>query len=679
MNVNDIFLTGHEVTSVSKFGTDGDLIVEGVFASTNRDVDGDVFDKDFLKSMTKSLNQNRPVYLNHWYHTAPIGKVIKAVYEELEDGSALVKGTVVVDTSDDDLKHRINQGLIRYFSVGGHVTDTEMIKSSGKDTRLLKEGKVLELSLTPVPINIGAAMAVSKGLISDIDFENVRKNREFIKSIICNDGVCTVHDFNDNVIFFEDSNMNKGNVSNSNINSKKTIDSEHKKVVGSGNETEVNMPSAETMRSDINVHSQSNKTAENDVKIPPRASDTMSEATNQPYSGNNEYFEQHKSEIIEKGDLDPKDTYDDKIAEEEYAKHNSNPRGANYYEDGGGTYPEDGSINSVDEASNRFIRETNEISGSKSKVATVTKAVVSTLTKGQFAEMVNDIFHMFKSSEPYQTSNESKIEALHRFIEQKDRFRKGSIFRQGMDDEIAHMIKSIKNVDIKRDSLDGLLFGHILANHQSDYVNYVKSVMDRDKINKSDCGMKKAEMEEEIVEEEAPTAEEIVEEEAMTEEPAPTEAPVEPAVDGGEDVEAFYQALEQDEAVVAIAQQLEQAVQAGDEAQIQELASQLYMEMERIAQEMGLDDVPAEVKDALGMTEQEPVDGGMGIEEEGFGKGFSDAEIRKSVQDAITEARQHARPKSRVMQKSVGSAVAARNAELDPLANQLANFTRQFS
>jgi len=137
---------------------DDAIFVEGIATDTTRDVQGDVATEEFLKKVAYDLNQGLPVLLNHDGRKT-IGEVLEA---ELRDDNKKVWVRAVIDTADPDVRKGILNNRIKFFSVGGWVTKAQDTSINGRPTKLCMDGKVVELSVTPVPINHTAMFRLTK-------------------------------------------------------------------------------------------------------------------------------------------------------------------------------------------------------------------------------------------------------------------------------------------------------------------------------------------------------------------------------------------------------------------------------------------------------------------------------------------------------------------------------------
>lgn len=96
------------------------------------------------------------------------------------------------------------------------------------------------------------------------------------------------------------------------------------------------------------------------------------------------------------------------------------------------------------------------------------KTFVAGLNKVQKATLVDLILHGFSTESLSQTATESDVEAIHRLLEQRNRFRKGSGWFKNYEDEIVHILKGLDTTDTERDPLDQLIVGHLVSPYHID-------------------------------------------------------------------------------------------------------------------------------------------------------------------------------------------------------------------
>ena len=108
----------------------------------------DLIEPEALKSAVQYLNKFSTVLFNH-NPDRPIGKVEKA---EVRGNNIWVR--VLISEHEDEIWHKILEGVINAFSISGSVEDYEYRSLPGKGTvRVIKSFSIYEISLVTVPAN----------------------------------------------------------------------------------------------------------------------------------------------------------------------------------------------------------------------------------------------------------------------------------------------------------------------------------------------------------------------------------------------------------------------------------------------------------------------------------------------------------------------------------------------
>lgn len=112
----------------------------------------------------------KAVYLNHDYNALPVGACRRLQVKD--GGRSLYAATYVARSAlGDDLLTAIEDGIINGFSVGFIATDygpptSEETKSYGMCDNVIRKGRLIEYSITPMPACPDALVEmVSKGMI----------------------------------------------------------------------------------------------------------------------------------------------------------------------------------------------------------------------------------------------------------------------------------------------------------------------------------------------------------------------------------------------------------------------------------------------------------------------------------------------------------------------------------
>jgi len=442
---NKTFITGENVKSLVKMEYDGDVIFEGIFASNDRDIQGDIIDKTMLKQMNNNLNTGAPVFLNHFYHRPAVGKVLKSEYmEDPNTGRAWIWGRGVVDSADADFKRQVADGRYKYISVGGHLDDYEMEKSAdGKSTRRCKSGKALEISLTAVPINISAGMTLAKGQINDEITDQIIENNNLMKAIFSMD---------------EDE---QGKLTKLNYHEVEFIPISEQSMLQKGEVGEFKKLDEKPSKSSIEF-GHGTKVGEEDLEkyYNPKVSGFITSKDVDPLNVSDEHSQEflskHKTSVIESNEKHDDFGFVDKNSESFLNKTSiSDPAAPNKYDPG----------NSVDKNSNSWI-------------LSQAKTFVSGLDSMQKAVLVDLIFHDFNTDKLYATSGESQPNVIHRLLHQKNSYAKAGGFSNIIGQELTALLKSLDWRNSDNNMYDRLVLDHILGpNHIEEVKDYLTKSM----------------------------------------------------------------------------------------------------------------------------------------------------------------------------------------------------------
>jgi hypothetical protein len=432
------FVTGHQIEKAMSFGRNSDILIEGIFATNDRDVQGDVITPTMLKKMVSTFEQPQPtpLYLNHYYHRPAIGKVLKAEYQEdPETGRAWVWGQALIDTNDSEIKKQIADQRIRNFSVGGHLTDYQMgYDSNGKQTRYCTDGHILELSVTPAPINIMAGFTLAKGSLLYEGLEIFKALVDhYPETIDPNDELLIkVENFNFNNIANEADEMNE--IQKGNVSDFKKLSDKPKEDVKFGEGTKYGEENLESYVDPGNPRNSKNadELNQNDKK---------------------ELWNKTSTSAADKGG-------DDLGFVDESANKFINRQGNRTGEataNSHGPYEPGNSVDDTgEELFNRF------------------KSGYQNLNRVQKAAMVDIILHGFPINDSFQVENETDFESIHRLTEQKNRFRKGGKQYEGVVDEIIYILKGADWKRVESDPFERLIFSHLLGDHLPEFNEFLK-------------------------------------------------------------------------------------------------------------------------------------------------------------------------------------------------------------
>jgi hypothetical protein len=608
--MRNAFVTGYPVSKLAKL-EDGDVIIEGKAATNHRDVQGDMISKGMLRKIADSLNSGRPLYLNHYYHTPPIGQVLKARYMEDED-EAYVWVRAVIDTNDSEIKRNAAAGRMPYFSIGGHLLDYKMNKAGGKETRECLDGNILELSITPAPINIMAGYTIAKGSIIDL-----QHNLAMFKSIIEN---------------YDSENYNKINIDSIEFKDVEFVKSEESNMEGkSGKATGFTDVKEKTHR-DTPVFGENGGTPGVTGELP---------SLGNGFNGQTKFAEENTDKFVKpstRGDSRVVDPLNYTANKEVFEGHDSKaiPTGEDYNDFGGNSEG-----NGLDPHSNSWIGSqnsatssvTNPSSGASPEPGNATdktgstwlekhhsdyegmKKSIMTWDKAHKAALVDALLHDFGSTNIYQEDYESDIEAMHRLIElgqSPKRFRKGGRQREMLESEIIQIAKATDFTQVERSLYDRMFIGHLMGMHLGDFEKYLKAAGYEDE--ESDPMAESAES--------APPSPQV-----ESGAPPAQEMPPEASAGGGQ-ADEFQQLVESDpefqQAVIAILQKYGLVDESGQPIQ----------GSNPDAEEQATEEIKQLFEQYNGQDEQPAPSGPV----PSMAKSMTDMDIRKAARDAFDEA-----------------------------------------
>lgn len=141
-------------------GEDGSLTITGIASTTNDDLEYDVISQDAIKSMKEqatSLN----LHADHgWNMDDVIGTIIEVL--DTDDDTLAIKAKILPEYATK-VKEKLDFGISLGLSIGGSVLDYEEQIHGW----LIKDMKLIEISLTPLPANWDTmgTVTTSKGLV----------------------------------------------------------------------------------------------------------------------------------------------------------------------------------------------------------------------------------------------------------------------------------------------------------------------------------------------------------------------------------------------------------------------------------------------------------------------------------------------------------------------------------
>ncbi|MEW6556021.1 MAG: HK97 family phage prohead protease [Elusimicrobiota bacterium] len=131
---------------------EGNWIVEGLCATSDLDLQGDIITQRALELSAKDLEEYSTVLHNHNEDEA-IGKVIRS--ESVEDGLWL---KVFISKTVPDIWQKIKEGVLNKFSIRGKVLEAKKtwIEKLQKFVKFILRMKLVEASIVAVPANAKA-------------------------------------------------------------------------------------------------------------------------------------------------------------------------------------------------------------------------------------------------------------------------------------------------------------------------------------------------------------------------------------------------------------------------------------------------------------------------------------------------------------------------------------------
>lgn len=138
-----------------------DLIITGIASTTNKDLQNEVMTKEAIQSMQKQVvGLNLHIDHNHDYDGA-IGVITDATITEKNE---LIITAKVFPTYAKDIRERLEFGMNLGLSIGGFM------ERNPQNPQVIKDIKLLEVSLTPIPANndsYGSVQIVKGVVVSD--------------------------------------------------------------------------------------------------------------------------------------------------------------------------------------------------------------------------------------------------------------------------------------------------------------------------------------------------------------------------------------------------------------------------------------------------------------------------------------------------------------------------------
>lgn len=132
--------------------------IEGFAATNDIDRHEEIITSDVLKTGAKSLAENTSVFLNHKWHSLPIGKVLESKFVQSE-GKAGIFVKVGISKAVPTVFQLVKDGSLNKFSVGGMLTDFEVDEET--DIGQITGFDIFEVSVVGIPANPAASFGTA--------------------------------------------------------------------------------------------------------------------------------------------------------------------------------------------------------------------------------------------------------------------------------------------------------------------------------------------------------------------------------------------------------------------------------------------------------------------------------------------------------------------------------------
>jgi HK97 family phage prohead protease len=153
-------------TKAQVYEDDGSLYIEGFAANSLPDRQDEFFDPQAFDASVKSFLETNPVLLYHHDPSKALGRVL-----ELEKKPEGLWMKAVIDPPSpgswaEDIYSKVKRGTIKGLSVGGKFYRRLV---GGKP--FIHRADLMEISVTPLPVNAQTLLAVAGKAFADDDFD----------------------------------------------------------------------------------------------------------------------------------------------------------------------------------------------------------------------------------------------------------------------------------------------------------------------------------------------------------------------------------------------------------------------------------------------------------------------------------------------------------------------------
>jgi len=147
----------------------GELIIEGLANTTDKDRQGDIVSKDAWARGISNYLKN-PIILAFHDHSKPVGKMID--HKVLPNGLSI---TAKISSAASEIYQLIQDGVLSAFSVGFQILDAEYEPDT--DAFIIKDLELMEISVVSVPANADALFSIRKSL-TDEEIKSFTKEKD---------------------------------------------------------------------------------------------------------------------------------------------------------------------------------------------------------------------------------------------------------------------------------------------------------------------------------------------------------------------------------------------------------------------------------------------------------------------------------------------------------------------
>ena len=157
--------------------SDEENIIEGIASTFKEDLEGDIIHPgSFTKTLKERVPAGRVPFFNSHRNTceAVLGTVISA--KETPEG-LFFRAKLSLAASVQDIKAKMIEGHLKFLSIGFQTLKQDFTEAvvHGRRvfTRHIREVRLWEISLVPIPVNEGTGITHIKGLLGGLSLDDV--------------------------------------------------------------------------------------------------------------------------------------------------------------------------------------------------------------------------------------------------------------------------------------------------------------------------------------------------------------------------------------------------------------------------------------------------------------------------------------------------------------------------